>query len=222
MSPTHERWTPRFHLAPRQGWLNDPNGLCQFHGTYHVFYQAAPAWPASGKKGWGHFASRDLVRWEDLGEPLVPSIPEDADGVYSGSALVVAGGAPDGGDLLRLYYTGNVKYEAITSTMDATPTRLWSQARMESPSLRRRSCSAPRTTPPTSRATCATPRSGSRADATTWCWVPAALTTWATSFSTSPLMPWSGRIADASSPGIPLATCGSAPTSSRWTAMTTS
>ena len=109
MSPTHERWTPRFHLAPRQGWLNDPNGLCQFHGTYHVFYQAAPAWPASGKKGWGHFASRDLVRWEDLGEPLVPSIPEDADGVYSGSALVVAGGAPDGGDLLRLYYTGNVK-----------------------------------------------------------------------------------------------------------------
>ena len=91
MSPTHERWTPRFHLAPRQGWLNDPNGLCQFHGTYHVFYQAAPAWPASGKKGWGHFASRDLVRWEDLGEPLVPSIPEDADGVYSGSALVVAG-----------------------------------------------------------------------------------------------------------------------------------
>ena len=111
MSTTHERWTPHFHLAPRQGWLNDPNGLCQFHGTYHVFYQAAPDWPAAGKKGWGHFASRDLVNWEDLGEPLAPSIPEDADGVYSGSALVVAGGAPDGGDLLRLYYTGNVKYE---------------------------------------------------------------------------------------------------------------
>ena len=111
MSPTHERWTPHFHLAPRQGWLNDPNGLCQFHGTCHVFYQSAPAWPAPGKKGWGHFASRDLVRWEDLGEPLVPSIPEDADGVYSGSALVVTGGAQDGGDLLRLYYTGNVKYE---------------------------------------------------------------------------------------------------------------
>ena len=98
MTPTNDRWT-------------DPNGLCQLHGTYHVFYQADPTWPAPGKKGWGHFASRDLVRWEDLGEPLVPSIPEDADGVYSGSALVVPGGAPDGSDLLRLYYTGNVKYE---------------------------------------------------------------------------------------------------------------
>ena len=111
MTPTNDRWTTNFHLAPRQGWLNDPNGLCQLHGTYHVFYQADPTWPAPGKKGWGHFASRDLVRWEDLGEPLVPSIPEDADGVYSGSALVVPGGAPDGSDLLRLYYTGNVKYE---------------------------------------------------------------------------------------------------------------
>ncbi|MCI6273976.1 MAG: glycoside hydrolase family 32 protein [Coriobacteriaceae bacterium] len=111
MTSAHERWTPRFHLAPRRGWLNDPNGLCQFHGTYHVFYQADPTWPTPGKRGWGHFASRDLVRWEDLGEAIMPSIPEDADGAYSGSALVVAGGAPDGGDLLRLYYTGNVKYE---------------------------------------------------------------------------------------------------------------
>lgn len=111
MTAAHERWTTRYHLAPHTGWLNDPNGLCQFHGTYHVFYQADPSWPAPGKKGWGHFASRNLVSWEDLGEALVPSIPEDKDGAYSGSALVVHGGAPDGRDLMRLYYTGNVKYE---------------------------------------------------------------------------------------------------------------
>lgn len=26
-----------FHLMPPSGWLNDPNGLCQLHGTYHIF-----------------------------------------------------------------------------------------------------------------------------------------------------------------------------------------
>ena len=25
-----------FHLMPPSGWLNDPNGLCQLHGTYHI------------------------------------------------------------------------------------------------------------------------------------------------------------------------------------------
>lgn len=34
---------------------------------------------------------------------------DDANGVYSGGAVVVPGAASDGGDLLRLYYTGNVK-----------------------------------------------------------------------------------------------------------------
>ena len=24
----------KFHLMPKTGWLNDPNGLCQFNGTY--------------------------------------------------------------------------------------------------------------------------------------------------------------------------------------------
>ena len=38
-----------------------------------------------------------------------PDIPEDASGSYSGSAVVLPGAAKDGGDQLRLYYTGNVK-----------------------------------------------------------------------------------------------------------------
>ena len=25
-----------YHLMPDIGWLNDPNGLCQFHGLYHL------------------------------------------------------------------------------------------------------------------------------------------------------------------------------------------
>ena len=37
-------WNPSFHIEPRQGWLNDPNGLCQFRGRYHAYYQYAPNW----------------------------------------------------------------------------------------------------------------------------------------------------------------------------------
>ena len=28
-----------YHLMPETGWLNDPNGLCQFKGEYHIYYQ---------------------------------------------------------------------------------------------------------------------------------------------------------------------------------------
>ena len=36
------RWRTKFHAAPPVGWLNDPNGLCQYQGVYHAFYQYSP------------------------------------------------------------------------------------------------------------------------------------------------------------------------------------
>ena len=30
---------PQYHISPPKGFLNDPNGLAQFQGIYHVFYQ---------------------------------------------------------------------------------------------------------------------------------------------------------------------------------------
>lgn len=34
-----------YHLMPETGWLNDPNGLCQFQGLYHIYYQYTPFEP---------------------------------------------------------------------------------------------------------------------------------------------------------------------------------
>ena len=42
----NERYRLGFHIAPKTGWLNDPNGLCQFRGVYHAFFQFNPVWPA--------------------------------------------------------------------------------------------------------------------------------------------------------------------------------
>lgn len=99
----HTRWNTRLHLMPPTGWLNDPNGLCQFHGIYHVFFQYRPGDAfGGGNTGWGHYTSPDLVHWTFQGTPLLPDQAFDRNGVYSGSALT-------GNNTMFLYYTGNVK-----------------------------------------------------------------------------------------------------------------
>lgn len=92
------------HLMPPVGWLNDPNGLCQYNGRYHVFFQYSPFDAEGGLKIWGHYSSEDLISWKYEGAPLLPDTPWDCHGVYSGSAL-----AEDG--RLHIFYTGNVKLD---------------------------------------------------------------------------------------------------------------
>ena len=98
-------WRLAYHLMPPEGWLNDPNGLCQFRGTYHIFFQYAPKEPGpDGRpaRTWGHYAGPDLLHLSFAGVPFWPVDPADHDGCYSGSALVEE-------DRICLYYTGNVK-----------------------------------------------------------------------------------------------------------------
>ena len=45
---------PIFHITPERGWMNDPNGLVEYKGVYHVFYQADPEHLVNEKIGWGH------------------------------------------------------------------------------------------------------------------------------------------------------------------------
>jgi beta-fructofuranosidase len=91
---------PALHFAPARGWMNDPNGLIQWHGRVHLFYQHNPAGPVAEKLAWGHASSTDLWRWQDHPLALEPDpAGPDRDGCFSGCA-VVADGTP------RLLYTG--------------------------------------------------------------------------------------------------------------------
>ena len=92
-----------YHLMPETGWLNDPNGLCQFNGTYHIYYQYTPFEPTGEIKLWGHYTTKDFVRYEDEGPALFPDSSLDAHGVYSGSAFIENG-------TIHYFYTGNIKY----------------------------------------------------------------------------------------------------------------
>ena len=123
---SNDSWRPKLHLAPYRGSISDPNGLCQFKGTYHFFCQNAPTYPGDydSPHGWGHFASRDLVNWVFLGCHVMPDSPADRDGSYSGGAFI-----NDETDELWLYYTGNIR----TGEGDGTTSgRLANQTLMKS------------------------------------------------------------------------------------------
>ena len=94
---------PGFHLSPRTGWMNDPNGFSWHDGTYHMFYQYHPYDSHWGPMHWGHAVSTDLLHWEYLPAALAPDEIYDRDGCFSGSAITL----PDGRQLLM--YTGVVK-----------------------------------------------------------------------------------------------------------------
>lgn len=94
---------PAFHLSPRIGWMNDPNGFCRYNGKYHMFYQYHPYNSQWGPMHWGHAVSEDLLHWEHLPVALAPDEAYDIDGCFSGSAATL----PDGRQLLM--YTGVVR-----------------------------------------------------------------------------------------------------------------
>lgn len=95
----------KLHLKAPDNWVNDPNGFIYYKGYYHLFYQYFPYGPRWGTMHWGHAVSRDLVTWEHKGLALYPTLKEDRNGCFSGSAIEFEG-------KIHLVYTG-VKYEAI-------------------------------------------------------------------------------------------------------------
>lgn len=96
-----DRHRPAFHFVAPTGWMNDPNGVGQWNGTYHLFYQYNPDAPVHNAIQWGHATSRDLVHWADEPIALTPTPGgPDADGCWSG-VLVNDNGTP------TLVYSGH-------------------------------------------------------------------------------------------------------------------
>lgn len=90
---------PKYHLAPKYGLMNDPNGLCQVDGWYHIFYQWFPLGPVHGLKHWYHLKTRDFLHYEDEGIAMYPDAELDFMGCYTGVAT------REEGDIV-FYYTG--------------------------------------------------------------------------------------------------------------------
>ena len=92
-----------YHIQPPIGWLNDPNGLCQKDGVYHIYHQYVPFYPKLCSVLWGHVTTRDFIHYQ-VQEPVnFPDTRWDANGTYSGSAFVKE-------NTIYIYYTGNVRH----------------------------------------------------------------------------------------------------------------
>ncbi len=74
---------PLYHFSPPENYMNDPNGICQWGGMYHLFYQFRP--DGIDNVHWGHAVSEDLVHWKDLPLALYPDQEKDC---FSGQTLV--------------------------------------------------------------------------------------------------------------------------------------
>lgn len=105
MKQNQTRYRQQFHIEPPSGWLNDPNGLICANGIYHVYFQHSPVDPnGETPRGWGHYFGKNLLELQYDKDVLVPDIPEDRNGVYSGCAVEADG-------VIHIFYTGNVKHE---------------------------------------------------------------------------------------------------------------
>lgn len=83
--PMEER--AAFHLTPRTGWMNDPNGFSYYKGKYHLFYQYHPYDTNWGPMHWGHACTEDFIKWEYLPAALAPDKDYDISGCWSGSGI---------------------------------------------------------------------------------------------------------------------------------------
>lgn len=88
-----------YHFHPKNGWLNDPNGLVFFKGYYHFFFQHSPHFENPGKEPivWGHARTKDFLHFEELSPALLADQTYDEGGVWSGTAKVID-------DTLYLFY----------------------------------------------------------------------------------------------------------------------
>jgi fructan beta-fructosidase len=84
-TPNLDEHRPQIHFSPRKGWMNDPNGMVYYKGTWHLFFQHYPEGIKWGPMHWGHATSKDLVSWE---EKPIALFPDSLGYIFSGSVVV--------------------------------------------------------------------------------------------------------------------------------------
>lgn len=88
------RHRPRYHFTSLANFMNDPTGLMQWKGRYHLLYQHNPHGAVSAYKHKGHAVSNDLVHWVHLPIALAPT-PGGPDQEHCATGcLVDDGGTP--------------------------------------------------------------------------------------------------------------------------------
>jgi fructan beta-fructosidase len=80
-----QKHRPQFHFSPKSNWMNDPNGMVYYNGTYHLFFQHFPEKTVWGPMHWGHATSTDLFHWQ---EQPIALYPDSLGYIFSGSAVV--------------------------------------------------------------------------------------------------------------------------------------
>lgn len=86
MTEYHESNRGQFHFSPRRGWMNDPNGMLHYRGTYHFYFQHAPDSLVWDTMHWGHATSPDMVQWEQQPIALDPAVHPGE--LWSGGGVV--------------------------------------------------------------------------------------------------------------------------------------
>ena len=100
-----EQYRPQIHFSPSQNWMNDPNGMVYYDGTYHLFYQYNPYSNDWGNMSWGHATSTDLIHWTEQSVALTKT---DLGDIFSGSCVIDKDNtAGFGKNAMIAFYTAN-------------------------------------------------------------------------------------------------------------------
>ncbi|WP_374951596.1 glycoside hydrolase family 32 protein [Mucilaginibacter sp.] len=81
----HEPYRLQAHFSPQAKWMNDPNGMVYYKGTYHLFFQHYPKGTVWGPMHWGHAVSKDMIHWKQMPIALYP---DKLGYIFSGSVVV--------------------------------------------------------------------------------------------------------------------------------------
>ena len=128
VSVGEDYYRPAYHFTPPRQWMNDPNGLVYYKGTYHLFYQYHPQGNTWGPMHWGHATSTDLFNWQD--QPIA-LYPNDSGTIFSGSAVAdiqnTAGFKRGTEDPLVAIYTLNAKRQHQSLAYSTDGGKNWNQ-----------------------------------------------------------------------------------------------